>query len=34
MVSGNGTHGAMVFGSPENETVILNRGLRGNACES
>lgn len=26
LVSGNGTHGAMVFGSPESETVILNHG--------
>ena len=27
LVSGNGTHGAMVVGAPDNETVILNHGL-------
>lgn len=26
LVSGNGTHGAMVFGEPEQETVIINHG--------
>ena len=26
LVSGNGTHGAMVFGVPEDETVIVNHG--------
>jgi alpha-L-fucosidase 2 len=27
LVSGNGTHGAMVFGVPADETVIINHGL-------